>query len=164
MYRAIFLYKREIALSFVTFIFLITAVRLFKLPHLLHDTRFHAVVDLNENALQCSSVLYVFGHFIVGRSMSKPPQHSCWELGSYISVSASSAWQNKLLVPSMELCRKCVFGRVSILHINRLFNFRSRGGKCSLPRRRAENWKIPRGEWKACEIQRYRRARRVFYP
>jgi hypothetical protein len=45
-------------------------VQRFKLPHLLRDTRFcHAVVDLNENALQCSNVLYVFGHFIVGRSM-----------------------------------------------------------------------------------------------
>lgn len=137
MYRVIFLYKRKITLSFITFIFRITAVRCFKLPHLLHGTRFHAVVDLNENVLQCSSVLYVFGYFIVGRSMSKPQQHFV-ENSARIDIG-DSARQNKLLISSMKLRRKCVFGYVSILHINHLFNFRSRGEKHSLSRRWAEN-------------------------
>lgn len=56
MCRAIFLCK-ERDCSVICYIYFSynCAARLFKLPHLLHDTRFHAVVDLNENALQCSS-------------------------------------------------------------------------------------------------------------
>lgn len=120
-------------------------------------------VDLNENALQCSSVLYVFGHFIVGRSVSKPLLR--------LAENSARIYRGVPLDKTNCLYRQWNFAgsvrsvTISILHINRLFNFRSRGEKLSLFRddgRKTEEFL--RGNGEHAKIQRYRRARRVFCP
>ena len=145
-----FLINEKLLVIYYIYIFRITAVRRFKLHHLLHGT----FLRCNRSEWKCATMQQRVVHLWPLYCWKKHVQAAaafCRELSSYIPVSASSARQNKLLIPSMELRRKCVFGYVSILYINRLFNFWSRGEKHSLLR--VENWKILRERDGSCVCQ-----------
>lgn len=90
------------------------------------------IADLNENALQCVSILCVWSFYCWKKHGPSRSSTFCWKRTrfSYVYVGRGRGigkfrWKTDCLV-SIELCQECVWLRVSILHINRLFNLGSK--------------------------------------